>query len=48
MYLQTCWFNPYRLRVSQAGDKPDFEIGDLNEVLEILDCYGYNANCKVL
>lgn len=36
--IRACWFNPHGLLPSQAGVKPDFEIGALDEVLDILGC----------
>jgi len=36
--MKACWFNPHGLRLSQMGVKPDFEIGALDEILEILGC----------
>jgi len=44
--MQTCWFNRYCLPVSQADNKPDFEIHTLGEILEILDSCDDEANCQ--
>lgn len=36
--MQTCWFNPHKIRLPQGVIKPDIEIKVLKEIPKILKC----------